>query len=265
MNSVTFKRSTLQVNGVDLSLLECGAGEPDLVFLHYWGGAARTWAGVMHHLADRHRCIAIDFRGWGESSKDAQDHSLETLASDVLEVLRARDLGNVVLIGHSMGGKVAQLVAARNPGLSGLVLYAPAPPTPLAVPEEDRNGFIELYQTRQGAEMVVRNLTPHALSESAREQIIEDTLRGAPAAKRAWPMQGMVEDITSQTSRVSVPIAIIAGGDDPVEPAASLRKAFAVAGLAPPIVCLPGVGHIAPLEDPAGLAKAIGDATRVIA
>lgn len=260
------KRTTLQVNGVDLSLLECGAGTPALVFLHYWGGSARTWAGVMEHLAGEHRCIAIDFRGWGESGKEAEDYSLETLASDVLEVVDLLDLQEFFLIGHSMGGKVAQLVAARQPAaLAGLILYAPAPPTPLAVPEEVRRSFIELYQTRQGAEIVVGNLTPHALPDQAREQIIQDTLRGAAAAKRAWPLQGMIEDITSQTSRVSVPVSIVAGGDDAVEPAESLKKAFDAAGLAPRITILPGVGHIAPLEAPARLAQAINNATRVIA
>lgn len=260
LKSVTMsrKQSTVRVNDVDLNVVDIGTGAPALVFLHYWGGSSRTWAPVMERLSTTHRCVAIDFRGWGDSGKQATDYSLETLASDVIDVAKALGLEAFHLLGHSMGGKVAQLVAARKPpGLLGLILYAPAPPTPLDVPQDVRESYVGLYQSRKGAEIVLGNLTPHQLPEAFREQVIEDTLRGAPEAKRAWPMHGMVADISDAAARITVPVHIIAGGDDAVEPEASLRSAFGKVLRDVEFTVIPGIGHIAPLEAPAALAEAI--------
>ena len=256
------KEQVYRVHDVHLNVVDVGEGSPALLFLHYWGGSSRTWAPTMEHLSQAHRCVAIDFRGWGKSSKDSNDHSLSTLASDVVGVIQALSLQRYVIIGHSMGGKVAQIVAARQPaGLLALVLFGPAPPTPMKVPEEVRQSYVGLYDTRQGAETVIANLTPHALPDAYHEQIIEDALRAAPDAKRAWPQQGMIEDISSTTSKISVPVHIIAGGDDSVEPEASLRESF---GHMPGVelAVIPGVGHIGPLEKPAALADAIRSALR---
>jgi pimeloyl-ACP methyl ester carboxylesterase len=254
----------VRVNDVDLNVVAVGRGVPALVFLHYWGGSSRTWAPVMERLASSNRCIAIDFRGWGESSKASTDYRLETLANDVIAVVERLGLTDFFLLGHSMGGKVAQLVAARHPeGLRGLILFGPAPPTPMNVPEEQRRGYVSLYETREGAEIVIRNLTPHALPEPVREQIIEDTLRGSPGAKRAWPLEGMVADISAETRKIAVPVHIIAGGDDSVEPDASLRAAFGKVLRNVDFVVVPGVGHIAPLEAPSKLADAIRAAQKL--
>jgi pimeloyl-ACP methyl ester carboxylesterase len=250
--------ATIHVNDVALNIVDVGEGAPALVFLHYWGGSSRTWAPVIERLAPGNRCVAIDFRGWGASSKEGDDFRLETLAGDVIGVAEALDLKSYIVVGHSMGGKVAQLVAARHPaGLEGLILIAPAPPTPLDVPEEVRRSYVELYQTRAGAETVIGNLTPHLLPEAHREQIIADTLRGAPAAKRAWPEDGMVQDISDRVATIRVPLHVVAGGDDQVETAASLRAAFDKLPTCAGFTVIPGSGHMIPLEAPAALAEAI--------
>ncbi len=137
-------------------MVDSGEGAPALVFLHYWGGSSRTWAPVMERLTSTSRCIAIDFRGWGNSSKDAKDYGLRTLASDVIGVVEQLGLKDFPS-GPFDGGKVAQLVAARRPaGLRGLILYAPAPPSPMNVPEEQRKSYVGLYESRQGAEIVIQ-------------------------------------------------------------------------------------------------------------
>ncbi|MBZ9772402.1 alpha/beta fold hydrolase [Mesorhizobium sp. CO1-1-8] len=252
------RQDVLRVNGVELNVLDVAGGAPTLVFLHYWGGSSRTWKPTIEALSSTNRCVAIDFRGWGDSTKEATDYGLETLATDVVAVTEKLGLKNYLIIGHSMGGKVAQLVAARQPaGLKGLILYAPAPPNAMDVPADVRRIYVGLYQTREGAETVVSNLTPHPLSDEYREQIIEDTLRGSPGAKHAWPEKGMIEDIRDKTSKIKVPVHIIAGGDDTVEPEASLRDNFTKVLEGVTFSVIPGVGHIAPLEAPLKLANAI--------
>ncbi|HEX6450465.1 MAG TPA: alpha/beta fold hydrolase, partial [Trebonia sp.] len=107
-------------------------GEPPaLVFLHYWGGSHRTFEPVIARLAPGRAVVSYDHRGWGAARDLPGPYGIGQLADDVLEVVRGLGLRRYVLAGHSMGGKVAQLAAARRPdGLAGLVLIAPAPPRP---------------------------------------------------------------------------------------------------------------------------------------
>jgi pimeloyl-ACP methyl ester carboxylesterase len=104
-------------------------------------------------------------------------------------MINALNLQRYVLVGHSMGGKVAQLMASRRPaGLAGLVLVAPSPPQPMAMPAEAREMMAGSYATRETVETTIDNvLTAKPLSAEDREQVIADSLRGAPSAKLAWP------------------------------------------------------------------------------
>ena len=252
------EENRLIVNGVEINLLDVGKGDPTLVFLHYWGGSSRTWRPVIAELFTTNRCVAIDFRGWGSSSKNVGSYDLQTLADDVRSVIDRLALEAFVIVGHSMGGKVAQLVAAQQPPkLKQLILVAPAPPRPLHVPEEQRQGMIESYQTREGAEAVIGHLSAAPLSDLYREQVIEDTLCGAPNAKRAWPERGMAEDVSEKTTKIEVPICVIVGSADKIEPEAALRATFEEVHPGAEFIVLPGIGHLAPLEAVAGTVDAI--------
>jgi pimeloyl-ACP methyl ester carboxylesterase len=57
----------IETNGAALRIAEGGTGEPALVFLHYWGGSARTWQRVLHRVSDQVHWVAINQRGWGGS------------------------------------------------------------------------------------------------------------------------------------------------------------------------------------------------------
>lgn len=74
------------------------------MFLHYWGGSARTWGEVIDRLDDRHRPIALDHRGWGHSDAPDHAHGLSDLADDAQGVIGALELKRYVVIGHSTGG-----------------------------------------------------------------------------------------------------------------------------------------------------------------
>ena len=265
---MSWQQRTVQANGVDLNIVDAGQGDPALIFLHYWGGSSRTWAPVIERLCAAQRCIAVDFRGWGESGKNPTDYRLETLAEDILALLENLRLTRFVLVGHSMGGKVAQIVATRRPaGLTQLVLIAPAPPTALAVPADKQQSYIDNYSSPKGVERALDLLSPPDGADhyrqrllAYRQQIIEDTLTGSIGAKRAWPEQGMGEDIAAAVATIAVPVHIIVGSADTVEQEASLRNAFNSVLPATTFTVLPGVGHVASLEAPAEVADAIRSA-----
>ncbi|MES3100505.1 alpha/beta fold hydrolase [Sphingomonas faeni] len=176
------KRHIRRVNDVDINIVDVGEGRPALLFLHYWGGSVRSWLPVMRVLADTNRCVGIDFRGWGRSGRDVEDYGLETLAEDVLGVIEDLALDDFTIVGHSMGGKVAQLVAAAHPkGLRRLILMAPAPPSPIVLSAETRQAMVASYQSQE-AMLAVISAIP--LSDPVREQIVEDALGGTAGAGR---------------------------------------------------------------------------------
>jgi len=105
-----------------------GLPGPPVVLLHGLGSAARTWDGFMAGFP--RTCVALDLRGHGASSH-TDEYTFESMASDVLAFLTARELSTVDLIGHSMGGGVAQLVAMRAPTLVRRMVIEDAPPPPV--------------------------------------------------------------------------------------------------------------------------------------
>ena len=249
---------SLSVDGIEINIVDIGSKNPTLIFLHYWGGSSRTWCPAMKGLSATNRCVAIDFRGWGRSSKITTNYDLHTLADDVGNVIEQLGLDDCIIVGHSMGGKVAQLVAARRPhGLERLILVAPAPPTPLDVPEEQRRGMVASYGSREGIEAAIGVLAALPLSAAHREQVIEDTLGGAPDAKRAWPERGMIEDVSDQASMIDVPVHVIVGSADGIESESSLHATLGKVIPDTEFIVLPGVGHLAPLEATAEVVDAI--------
>jgi pimeloyl-ACP methyl ester carboxylesterase len=111
-----------------LAYREFGAeGLPPLVILHGLLGSSRNWQAVARDLAVRHRVFALDLRNHGASPHDPR-MDYEAMVGDVVAWLAARSLGPVALLGHSMGGKAAMLLACRHPErASSLVVVDIAP------------------------------------------------------------------------------------------------------------------------------------------
>ena len=249
----------IKANDLELHVEQRGAGGPALVFLHYWGGSSRTWQHVVDALSPDYRTVAIDQRGWGKSAAPAAGYALSDLADDVLAVVDALELESYILVGHSMGGKAAQLAASRRPrGLAGLVLVAPAPPSPLALPLDARQGMVHAYDSRESVVATVQQvLAPGGLSAGDLDTVIADSLAGASPAKAAWPLATSQEDITAVVPKIDVPVIVISGEHDRVDPPEVLRRELLPHIPHARLVVLPGIGHLSPLEAPSDLANII--------
>jgi sigma-B regulation protein RsbQ len=125
------------------------SGVPDgrpMVFAHGFGCDQHMWRFVAPAFADRFRVITFDHVGAGGSELSAYDadrySSLSAYASDIVEICRAMDLGDVVLVGHSVSSMIGMLACLEAPELfSQLVMVGPSP---RYVDEEDyRGGFSE--------------------------------------------------------------------------------------------------------------------------
>jgi esterase len=112
---------------LDLAVTEHGGAAPPLLVLHGVFGSARNWSSVAQRLAGRHHVLALDARNHGASPWAATMPYAE-MVEDVAALRRARALGCVTLLGHSMGGKTAMLDALEHPGeVERLVVVDVAP------------------------------------------------------------------------------------------------------------------------------------------
>lgn len=249
----------IKSNGTRIHVTQTGSGELALVFLHYYGGSSRTWDAVAGELSGRYSVVATDHRGWGNSEAPDDGYCIADLAADAEGVIEALGLRRYLLIGHSMGGKVAQLIASRRPdGLEGLVLIAPSPPSPMLLSDEQRATLSGAYQSRESVEFVIDHvLTSKPLDAARREQVIEDSLRGAPQAKAAWPNVAMREDITAAAASIDAPTIVISGELDQVDRIATLEAELLPRVPHAALHVLPGIGHLSPLEAPGEVARLI--------
>lgn len=249
----------LAANGINLHVEQRGAGSPALVFLHYWGGSSRTWRHVVDRLAPDFRTVTFDQRGWGRSAAPATGYALADLADDAQAVIKALDLERYILVGHSMGGKVAQLIATRQPpGLVGVALVAPAPPDPLDLPLAARLGMVRAYDTRESiVATVAQVLAPDGLDSEDLEAVVEDSLAGARAAKEAWPLFTSQEAIAPALAAISVPVIVISGEHDLVDPPEVLKRELVPRLAQARLHVLPQVGHLSPYEAPDAIANLV--------
>lgn len=109
-----------------LNTVEMGEGPP-LVLIHGLFGAARNWGAIQKRLAARHRVLAPDLRNHGESPR-AEGMAHAATARDLAETLHARGVSRAVVVGHSLGGKVAMALALHHPGFVGRLVVADIAP-----------------------------------------------------------------------------------------------------------------------------------------
>jgi pimeloyl-ACP methyl ester carboxylesterase len=246
------------VDNLNLNVVDTGSGNPTLIFLHYWGGSARTWTAVTRALEPRFRCIAYDQRGWGSSDAPADAYSLHDLAHDASMLIRTLAVERFVLVGHSMGGKAAQLLASQHPlGLEALILVAPASPFPQHQPEEATQAQLHAYDSRATALAAIDFLTVRRPDAATVEQLLQDSLGGSQGAKLAWPTSAAYEDISSQVKKIAVPTLILVGDQDRQDPEELQRREVVPLIEGARIEIIPDCGHLIPVDQPDAMAGAI--------
>jgi 3-oxoadipate enol-lactonase len=251
----------VDVAGRRLAVHTAGSGIP-LLLLHGFPLDHSMWRG-QEPLAERVRLIAPDQRGFGDST-GAGPESIEQLADDAIALLDALHVtGRAVICGLSMGGYVAQHVAARHPDrVAALVLVD----TKLeADTPEAREARADLAAKvgRIGQRIVADAMIPRLLAAipsdaegRARRAEIESllhrtilrqpvaTIQAALAALAARP------DMTDAMRRVTSPTLLVVGAEDVITPPSCLEAAEAIMPAAR-LLIVPGAGHMAPLEAPA--------------
>lgn len=150
---------------MQLNVMEAGQGAP-LILLHGLFGSARNWGAVQKALAQHYRVLAMDLRNHGASPHAAgMDYGAQ--AADVAETMAALGIGRAVVLGHSMGGKAAMMLALTRPDLVERLIVAdiaprPYPPALRAVVAAMQAVPLHPGLTRQEADQTLRPAVPEA-------------------------------------------------------------------------------------------------------
>ncbi|HXP30445.1 MAG TPA: alpha/beta fold hydrolase [Stellaceae bacterium] len=159
-----------------LAFAEYGAGPP-VVILHGLFGSSRNWTSVARSLAERNRVFTLDLRNHGASPwDDRMDYRV--MAEDVAAFLAAQGLSRAALIGHSMGGKVAMVLALTAPEKVDRLVVVDIAPVPR---QTTLDGYVE----------AMRALDLH---DASRRGVVDELLRPAVPddAVRLFLLQNLV-------------------------------------------------------------------------
>jgi aminoacrylate hydrolase len=213
------------INGIHTHYEIHGRG-PALVLVSGLGGAGAYWAPQLAALSKTFAVVTYDQRGAGKSDHPDEPYSISTLANDLQALIEALQLEKPVLIGHSTGGAIGQVLAAREPELlAGMVLYASWSKSDAhfnwcfrmrralleasSLEEYVHGSALFLYppdHIRANAE----TLSPGLLASVANFPAREVVLRRIDAI--------MAHDASAQLSRIRIPTLVVCAQDDVLTP-----------------------------------------------
>jgi pimeloyl-ACP methyl ester carboxylesterase len=150
-------------DGVRLRISDRGAGSSTLLLVHGWKQSHRLWDETIAALAERHRVVAFDLRGMGESDKPRARYDFDEYADDLGAVISALDLDDVTLVGWSMGCTVSLQYLSRGRGRVGRLVLI--------------NGPIRLTATEGFA---------HAMPEALVDGVLDDLAEHWPTRERSF-------------------------------------------------------------------------------
>jgi pyruvate dehydrogenase E2 component (dihydrolipoamide acetyltransferase) len=242
----------LEVRGRMMRCLEMGSGEGvPVLLLHGFGGDLNTWMFNQPALSNGRRTFALELPGHGLSAKDVGAGDVAGFTEAIEGALSALDLGQVHVVGHSMGGALAVSLAARQPErVASVTLLAPAGFGP-----EINGAFIDAFvraSRRKEAQEALQALVhdPSLISRAMIEEVLRykrlDGVQGAlETIARAWFPDGkQAVNLVPAANALKMPVQVIWGRDDRIVPAAHASAVSPVMG----VHILSDVGHLPHME-----------------
>lgn len=247
-----------------LAHADVGHGLP-VVLLHAFPLNRSMWEPQIAALFGECRCIAPDFRGFGDSIPGGP-YTMKQFADDVANLLDVLQIDRAVICGLSMGGYVAlALLRHHRDRLRGLVL---ADTRAVGDDDERRRGRVELIETARtvGISGVAEKQLPGLIGKSTREkqpelvQRVRDIILTTPIEGVIGAAEAMRDrpDSTELLETIDVPTLVVVGDEDAITPPKESRAmAERIPGARLEII--PGAGHLSNLERPAAFNTALSD------
>ncbi|MBO9377146.1 alpha/beta fold hydrolase [Sphingomonas histidinilytica] len=244
----------VQLDGERLHYLEAGAGEgAPLVLLHTGGASAHEFEDVVPLLADRHRVIAWDMPGHGDSDPLWRQRSIERYADDLRAFLDALGIERAILVGVSIGGYIAMDFARRWPERVARAVLAESPLRSPAWYAENWPAFEAMCAipttSFDDAARRFRALTP---AQHQRWNIDRNKAGSWTVVSIAWSVRDF--DAQAALAALHVPLTIVMGAAGPTVQELDRWKAIQPDARYEE---LGGCGHFVMIDAPAAFAAAI--------
>ena len=110
-------RKSFKIGGLKVFYRDTLTNGPTILCLHGRYGRGETWIDFMYRYGNEYRIIAPDQRGHGLSDKPVSKYTADEMADDMAELIKGCDCKPVILVGHSMGGRIAGYLAALYPDM----------------------------------------------------------------------------------------------------------------------------------------------------
>ena len=262
--------ASVNSNGIRITYEINGTGH-SLVFITGVGYGKWFWRGVVPALATHFQVVTFDNRGAGESDKPDGPYSVAMMAADTAGLLDALNIKNAYVMGHSLGGYIAQELVVTRPDLVGKLILAstnyggtkviPITPEAMDVLTNRTGDPVELV--RRGIAIacapgfadrnpdVVKELLDYRFTNP-----VPPAQYAAQVAAGAGTMAYSDQVVDRRMGAIKVPTLILFGEHDKVVPPGNAAlMAQKIAGARVKIIA--GTGHIFPIEDPASTVKEI--------
>ncbi len=247
----------IMANKIKISYNDVGRGSIPVLFIHGFPFNKSMWKSQVDFLKSSHRVIAYDIRGFGKSTNDATEVSIQLFADDLIKFMDVLQISKAVLCGLSMGGYIALNVVNRFPErVAGLVLCD------TQCIEDSADGREKRYQTiRQVEAEGMNDFTQSFLKNIFHEDSltnkkdivkkIEDIILANPANVITGGLVALAErsETCSSLGSISAPTLILCGREDIITPLAQsefMHKNIKKSSLQI-IEC---AGHVSNLEQP---------------
>jgi 3-oxoadipate enol-lactonase len=242
---------------------------PVVVFLHGIGGNARIWAPQLASFAAAgFRPVALDLPGYGAREPiDRMDFDM--LAADVEEQVAQLDLDRSIVVGHSMGGMVAQRLVRRLPRAWRAAVFSCTSPAFGDATGEFQKKFVADRLGPLDAGRTMADLAPAMVAavsgptpDPAGRQLAIETIASTSERSYRAAVHCLVGfDERANLARIGIPVLCLAGEHDRLAPPAMMER---MAGRIPGAryVCLKGVGHLPNVEAPQAFDAAVLDFLR---
>jgi N-formylmaleamate deformylase len=258
----------VEANGISHHLLEYGdAGSPTVLILPGITSPAATWEFVAEPLASEFHVLTLDIRGRGLSGHPSDGFTLPDYAADVDGVIRALRLVQPIVLGHSMGARIAAAYGALHAGDAGAFVIVDPPLTgpgrrPYSISEET---FIRsIREAKAGANADdMRRYFPTWTEEQLelRAKWLATCDENAVAQTHRLFHE---DDFFDYWPKLAVPAVFIYGSDSPAVTAEGVAEVAAALPSAE-IRAVTGAGHMIPWDNRKGFAEALLPALRSLA
>jgi pimeloyl-ACP methyl ester carboxylesterase len=243
-----------------------GSGADNIIFIHGNFASWRWWAPQFSSLPKNYTAYALDLRGCGDSEQPEMGYDLETLVSDIEQLITHLGLETFHLVGHSLGGALVQEFSCRFPEkVTSLILVAPVPASGLAsLQNKKASNFLSDFLSPENFYSVFSYL-------GLQKPLIRQGLQKSMPGSEHWSEFETLVEIAAKMSpnafsgflalldrwqnpapkKITCPVLLVHGELDPVIPPQELipmEKQLPNCRR----VCWPWVGHAPQLERPKG-------------